>query len=68
MKVKIGKYPKKSGERKYKVKISNHDVFSADVTLAIVILPVLKNSKNINKELHRLTTSMFPRIFGAQTI
>ena len=45
MKVKVGKYPKKGGERKYKVKISNHDVFSADVTLAIVILPVLKKLK-----------------------
>ena len=42
MHVKIGKYPKKGGERKYKVKVSDHDVYSADVTLAIVILPLLK--------------------------
>lgn len=45
MHVKIGKYPKKGGERKYKVKVSNHDIYSADVTLAIVILPVLKKLK-----------------------
>lgn len=45
MYVKIGKYPKNGGERKYKVEVSNHDIYSADVTLAIVILPVLKKLK-----------------------
>lgn len=45
MYVKIGKYPKKVGDRKFKVKVSDHDVYSADTTLAVVILPVLKKIK-----------------------
>ena len=42
MKVKIGKYSKKTGDRKYKVKINSQDLYSAYATLAIVILPLLK--------------------------
>lgn len=42
MKVKIGKYSKKKGTRKYNVKVNDHDLYSADSTLAIVILPVLR--------------------------
>lgn len=42
MKVKIGKYSKKTGDRKYKFKINSHDLYSAYATLAIVILPLLK--------------------------
>ncbi len=46
MKVKIGKYPKKSDkQRKVKIQVSDHDVWSADSTLALIIVPVLKKLK-----------------------
>jgi hypothetical protein len=41
MKVFIGNYPKKSGKRKVRVEISDHDVWSLDNTLAYVIHPAL---------------------------
>lgn len=46
MKVEIGDYPE-HGEtpREFSVEVSDHDIFSADSTLAIVILPVLKKLK-----------------------
>lgn len=43
MKVKIGKYPKKSNkERKIKVRIDPWDTWSMDHTLAHIIVPMLK--------------------------
>jgi len=50
MKVKIGKYPEKSdAQRKVKIRISDHDVWSADSTLALIIIPVLKKLKETKK-------------------
>ena len=52
MKVKIGKYPKKSdGQRKVKIKVTDHDVWSADSTLALIIVPMLEKVKE-NKKGH----------------
>lgn len=45
MKVEIGEYPEDGGDREFSVEISDSDIFSADVTLAIVILPLLKKLK-----------------------
>ncbi len=45
MKVKIGNYPKKTGDRKVKVEISSHDLYNLDTTLALVIAPALKMFK-----------------------
>ena len=41
MRVKIGKY-KKNGDRKVEVEIKRYDLWSLDYTLALVILPALK--------------------------
>lgn len=41
MKVNIGKYPKKTGERKIKVQIDPHDLWSLDHTLSHIIHPAL---------------------------
>lgn len=41
MKVNIGTYPKK-GKRKINVTIEDHDLWSLDHTLALIILPALK--------------------------
>lgn len=45
MKVQIGPYPKKSGERKINVRIDRYDTWSMDSTLAYIILPMLKQLK-----------------------
>lgn len=46
MKIKIGKYPKKSdAQRKVKIQVSDHDVWAADSTLALIIVPMLKKVK-----------------------
>lgn len=46
MKVNIGKYPKKaSGKRKINVQIDNHDTWSLDHTLALIIYPALLQLK-----------------------
>lgn len=42
MKVEISDYPEDGCDRTYSVEVSDHDIFSTDETLAIVILPVLK--------------------------
>lgn len=42
MKVKIGNYPDGGGNRKIEVKIHKHDLYSLDYTLALIILPALK--------------------------
>ena len=42
MKVDISDYPEEDCDRTYTVEVSDDDIFSADQTLAIVILPVLK--------------------------
>jgi hypothetical protein len=53
MRVTIGKYPsynkktKKTPERKISVKIDKWDVWSMDHTLAIIILPMLKELKKV---------------------
>lgn len=44
MKVSIGKYPKK-GERKIKIQIDPWDTWNLDHTLALIILPALKQLK-----------------------
>lgn len=45
MKVFIGRFPKNGGERKVRVEISDHDIWSLDHTLALIILPALKKFK-----------------------
>lgn len=44
MKVHIGKY-KKNGDRKVEVRIDDYDIWNADSTLALIILPLLKKLK-----------------------
>lgn len=41
MKVKIGKFPKKSGSRKIDIQIDHFDTWSLDHTLALIIYPAL---------------------------
>lgn len=48
MKVNIGKYKKNGGERTVKVQIDKWDTWSLDHTLALIILPALKQLKNDN--------------------
>ena len=43
MEIKIGPYPKKDKARKVKIKIHKYDTWNANHTLALVIVPVLKN-------------------------
>ena len=43
MKVEIGPYPKKDKPRKVKVKLHKYDTWNANHTLALVIVPVLKD-------------------------
>jgi len=45
MKVNIGRYPKNGNKRKIDVHIDNYDTYSADHTLALIILPVLMQLK-----------------------
>ena len=45
MKVSIGRYPKKNTDRKVKVKIEKHDMWSLDNTLAHIIHPALLQLK-----------------------
>lgn len=53
MKVNIGPYPefkpgaKKQPQRKIKVEVHDHDVWSADYTLALIIAPVLRKLQEI---------------------
>lgn len=49
MKVKIGKYPKGSGDRKVEVRIDPQDLWNLDVTLAAVIAPALKAFRDAKK-------------------
>ena len=46
MKVNIGKYNKNDSPRTIKVQIDPWDTYNADHTLALIILPVLKQYKN----------------------
>lgn len=46
MKVSIGNYPKK-GERRVSVRIDDHDVWSLDATLALIIEPALKKLREV---------------------
>lgn len=41
MKVKIGKYPKRTDRRKISIEIEHFDTYSLDHTLALIILPAL---------------------------
>ena len=43
MKIEIGPYPKKDKPRKVKVKLHKYDTWNANHTLALVIVPVLKD-------------------------
>ena len=45
MKVNIGKFKKNGKERTVKVQIDNYDTWSLDHTLALIILPALKQYK-----------------------
>lgn len=46
MKVKIGKYPKKSDkERKVSIRIDSHDTYAMHHTLALIVVPMLKQLK-----------------------
>lgn len=45
MKVHIGRYPKGDKERKVSVKIDKWDTWSADHTLALIIVPLLQKMK-----------------------
>lgn len=48
MKVKISKYPKNiNKKRKVKIKLTNDDVFSADLTLSLIIVPILKRLRKV---------------------
>lgn len=47
MKVKIGNYPKGKGDRKVKVEINSHDLYSLDNTLACVIYPALQAFRKV---------------------
>jgi len=50
MHVSIGKYPHNpKKDRKIKVKIHDYDIWNTDVTLAIVILPLLKANKELKR-------------------
>jgi len=50
MRVSIGKYPHNpKKDRKIKVKIHDYDIWDTDVTLAIVILPLLKAIKELKR-------------------
>ena len=48
MKVNIGRYRKNNAPRTIKVQVDKWDTYSADHTLALVILPVLKQYKENN--------------------
>lgn len=45
MKVNIGRYPKKDNKRKIDIHIDPYDTYSADHTLALIILPILLQFK-----------------------
>ena len=45
MKVKIPNYPKGNGNRRVEVEVNKWDTYSADYTLALIILPVLLQLK-----------------------
>lgn len=42
MKVTLGNYPKKSGERKVEIRIDKWDSWNADTTIALIVVPLLK--------------------------
>ncbi len=43
MEIKIGPYPKKDKPRKVRIKVHKYDTWNADHTLALIIVPVLKD-------------------------
>lgn len=45
MKIRIGPYPKADKERKVSIRIDKYDTWSMDHTLALIILPMLKQLK-----------------------
>lgn len=59
MKVLIGKYPKGNGERKVLIRIDPHDTYSMDSTLALIIVPMLKQLK---KTKHGYPCEMLPNL------
>lgn len=59
MKVKIGKYARKSGGRKVKVDISSDDTFSLDHTLAQVIWPALVKFKEERQKMPGVPSMFF---------
>lgn len=46
MKAFIGPYPNGNKKRKIKIKIDDYDLWNADMTIAIILVPLLKQLKN----------------------
>lgn len=71
MKAFIGPYPNGNKKRKIKIRIDDYDLWNADMTIAILLIPLLKqlkNSKNgaphvsnedVPKHLHSTSTDKF---------
>lgn len=59
MKILIGKYPKGDGEQKVSIRIDPHDTYSMDCTLALIIVPMLKQLK---KTMHGYPSEMLPEM------
>lgn len=57
MKILIGKYPKANGEQKVSIRIDPYDTYSMDCTLALIIVPMLKQLK---KTMHGYPSEMLP--------
>lgn len=61
MKAIIGPYSNKSNKRKIKIKVHSYDLLNVDITLANLIVPVLKKFKKYQSGCHFVSNKDVPR-------